>query len=148
MRLLNYAMMLGLGAAMVGCTSGSQAKGPYDGDSDAAANARLAAYAASHKYPSTKPSNELRAAAMVNRETGAIRIANFSPQSLRDVNVWVNGGFVKHLDMIPASGVVTLQPVEFYDASGRTMAAQKTSPVSVQLETPDGFYALQGPIFE
>lgn len=138
MRGFKTLLVLGLGLLMIGCTNSNET----------ARNTRLAAYASSTPYPTTRASDDLRVAAIVNRHEGTIRLINFSNRTLSDANVWVNGSFVRKVTSLPASGSVTLSTASMYDSSGRSMAAQKTNPVTIQLQTDDGLYNLLGPAFE
>jgi hypothetical protein len=110
---------------------------------------RLAAFAASAQYPQqVQAQDNLRAAATVNREDGTIRILNFSDRPLRDATVWVNGSFVQRLDVVPPNGSVILDRGQFYDATGRSLADQRTTATRIQLQWGEELYNLMGPIVE
>jgi hypothetical protein len=129
-----------------GCSSSTEIDNPFaGGDSNAP---RLAAYAAQASYPSTRPSTDLKATALINRDKGTIRIVNASDRAIRDATVWVNGSFVRYAGTIPANSTFTLSREQFYNRDGRKLSAMSVSVNRVQLQTQDGFYDLQGPVAE
>jgi hypothetical protein len=58
------------------------------------------------------------------------------------VNVWVNGSFVRKVDVIPAHGTRTITPGQFYDASGRSMTTLRATPTRVELQSGDKLWGL------
>jgi len=110
---------------------------------------QLAAYAASVQYPSDlTASKDLRVAAILNNDSGTIKIYNFSNQALRDVRVWVNNSFVYRLDTLAPNSSVTIHRDQLYDATGRTLANVQATVRTVQLQTPEGLFDVQGPAME
>jgi hypothetical protein len=145
------ALLLGsLALAGIGCSAGAEFD-PQFGSSDQKAGQRtqLAAYAAQQQYPrDATASDDLRAAALIDREKNTIRILNFSDRPLNDAVVWVNGAFVHRVETIPPNGSRTLSRAQFYDATGRSLAGQSTTANRVQIQWGEELYNLQGPVYE
>jgi hypothetical protein len=145
------ALLIGsIAAAGIGCSAGAEFD-PQFGSSKQTDTQRtqLAAYAAQQQYPrDATASDDLRAAALIDRDKNTIRILNFSDRPLNDAIVWVNGAFVHRIDAIPPNGSVTLPRAQFYDATGRSLANQSTSANRVQIQWGDELYNLQGPVYE
>lgn len=128
-------------ATLVGCSASSSIN-PF-ASRGGGEQAQMAAYAATAHYPSdARPSSDIHAGAIVDARENSIKVANFSDQPMRDVNVWVNGSFVYHVSMIPAHGSVTVNPDQMFDASGENMAKVKATPSRVELQTGDRLYSL------
>ena len=147
-------LAVGAVAAIVGCSA--EIKRVGGGDKQAAKQAeidqrtQLAAFAAreENQYPSTRPTDDVRASAVVDAESGALKIYNFSDEPLTDVKVWVNGQYLHRVDRIPAGASVTLDRSQFYDREGMNLA-QRTTPINqVQIQSGDRLQNLQGPLFE
>lgn len=135
-------------AALSGCQAGAQFD-PQFGRTAAADRTQLAAYAASTEFPrDAEASDDLRAAALIDRRANTVRVLNFSDRPLRDASIWVNGSFVNRVDTIPANGSITIPSADFYDATGRSLSAQATTANVVQLQVGDDLYNLQGPVYD
>ena len=144
--MIRFVLLTVTGLAMAGCSAETQLSNPFGkGES---AHTKLAAFAATSKYPTSQPANDLRAVAMINRSNGSVRVINTTDQALRDVRVWVDGNYVTRVDTIPSKGFVTLNRNDFFDSNGISLSTVKTPVNKVQVETPDKFYNLQGPVFE
>lgn len=128
--MLRHSLVLAAVSALAGCG------GP--GDLSAASAGR----------PATEPSNDLRLMAMIDQEEDTLRIVNPYARPVRDANVWVNGKFVQHVDVIPARGSVVLRLGRFYDAGGNTPSGADAGQVRVQLSTGENLYSVQGPAYE
>ena len=107
---------------------------------------QLAAYSARTQFPETRPTDSLRTAAIVNKD--AIKIYNFSTQPVGDAKVWVNRSFVIHIPGIAPQSKVVVKSSQLYDSMGNTLSDQKADVSSVQLQTADGFYNVQGPAMD
>jgi len=108
--------------------------------------AELAAYAGAHPYPSSMPSrDDLKAAAIVNAEQGIIKIYNFSTQAVREADVWVNQGFVRHVNAIPPGSSITLQMSNLYNGVGQQFSARGEHVNLVQVQTDHDMQTLWGP---
>ena len=146
------ALLLGsIALGGIGCSAGAEFDPQFGGGNKQSDQQRtqLAAYAAQQQYPrEASASDDLRAAALINRDKNSIRILNFSDRPLNDAIVWVNGAFVHRVDAIPPNGSVTLPRASFYDATGRSLANQSTSANRVQIQWGDELYNLQGPVYE
>lgn len=128
-------------ATMVGCSAGGQISNPFASNKNE--QAQMAAYAASTQYPTSVHAEEgRRAAAIIDPKNGSVEVMNFSDEPMRDVNVWVNGSFVRKVDVIPSHGTRTVTAGQFYDASGRNMATLKASPNRVELQSGDKLWGL------
>ena len=129
-------------ASLVGCSSSGGFK-PFASGPDREEAAQLAAYAATAHYPAdAKPSNDLRAAALIDAKGDEIKVANLSDQPMRDVNVWINGTFVHKVSVIPAHGSTNVDRKEFYDASGKSMAQLNAMVHRVEIQSGDHLYAI------
>jgi hypothetical protein len=106
----------------------------------------LAAYAGAHPYPSSTPAkNELRAAAIVNADQGYIKIYNFGTHAIRDADVWVNQGFVRHVSAIGPGSNVTIQMSNLYNGVGQQFSARGEHVNLVQVEQDHELQTLMGP---
>jgi len=108
----------------------------------------LAAYAASHEYPATRPSNDLRVAALVNSDRSEIKIYNFTNDPLADVDVWVNSSWTQHVRGIGANGSVVVKTSDLYNHFGKSFAGQAEPVSRVQLNLAGSFYNVMGPVTE
>ena len=137
-------------AAGAGCSAGASFDPKFGRDNDNdAQRTQLAAFAAQQQYPrDARASDDLRAAALIDREDNTLRILNFSDRPLNDAVVWVNGAFVHRVASVPPNGSVTIPRGQFYDANGRSLANQATSANRVQIQWGDELYNLQGPVYE
>jgi hypothetical protein len=131
---------------LVGCSTSAKVENPFKGDDTQ--KTQLAAFAAQSQYPSKQASDDLRAAALVNREDGTIKIINSTSQALTDTRLWVNGTYVTHVDTVPARGMITIKRENLYDQKGISLSKANASINKVQLEMGDKFYNLEGPAFE
>ena len=146
------AFLIGaIGLAGIGCSAGAEFD-PQFGSAKQTDSERtqLAAFAAQQQYPrDASASDDLRAAALINREKNTIRVLNFSDRPLNDAVIWVNGSFVHRVErQIPPNGSVTIPRAQFYDATGRSLSNQSTSANRVQIQWGDELYNLQGPVME
>jgi hypothetical protein len=125
---------------MVGCSANSNFQ-PFAAGREE--QAQLAAYAASTPYPhDAKIEESHRAGALIDPKSDTVEILNFSDQPMRDVNVWVNGTFLRKVDVIPSHGTRTVTANQLYDASGHTLAALKGTPSRVELQADDRLWSL------
>jgi hypothetical protein len=145
--LRNLVTLLAVGA-LAGCQAGASFDPNFSRGNDVNTE-RLAAYAAQAEYPrEAQASDELRAAALIDRDRGTIRILNFGDRPLNDAVVWVNGAFVHRVGSIPPTGSVTIPRASFYDARGNSLAKQQTSANRVQIQWGNELYNLLGPVYE
>ena len=141
-------LLLLAGSLVAGCSASAELDPQAGRSADQTADTQLAAYAAANEFPDADAADDLRAAAVVKRENQSVKIYNFSNDALRDVDVWVNGSYVRKVSSIPANGSVTVPLNTFYDASGRSLAQQKPTINTVQLADDDRLFNLQGPVQE
>ena len=143
--MLKQSSVLLLAAALVGCASNGNDSARTTAQAPTAPE--LAAYAGAHKYPATQPaSNDLRAAAIVSRDRGIIKIYNFTNQPVANPDVWVNEAFVQHLPGIaPGSAPVVIRFSDLYNGLGQQFSSQNEQVRSVQIESDGKLYTLQGP---
>ena len=144
-RSLALAALLGLGLA--GCQMDNSDSARLS--TQARTVPELAAYAASHPYPTSLPASEqVHAAAIVNRADSTIKIYNFGNRPIRDSRVWVNKSYVQHINGVSPNSSAVIRMNELYNGLGQTFTALN-SPVSlVQVESEDGLYTLLGPASE
>ena len=131
-------------AALAGCESTGQDAARISAQAPTAPE--LAAYAGAHKYPSTQPTRDLKAAAIVNRDRGIIKIYNFTSQPLQNVDVWVNQAFVQHLPGVaPGSAPVVIRFSDLYNGLGQQFSSQNEQVRTVQVDADGHLYTLEGP---
>lgn len=127
--------------AMVGCETSAK----LDPFAKKEEPAQLAAYAATAKYPAdAQPKDDNRVAVLTHGDD--IRLVNFSKDPVRNVNVWINGMFVHHVDLLPAMGSVTLNKSVFYDATGRPLNKAQTEPMRITLQDGNNLFSTLGPV--
>ena len=134
--------------SLAGCSASASLNNPFAGEPGADERPRLAAFAASSQYPSTRPSDDLRVTAVVDRDAGTIRLFNPTDRTIRGADVWVNGSFVNRVESIPANGSITLNRARFSDGAGRTLASTDTTASRIELESDGKFHTLLGPVFD
>jgi hypothetical protein len=109
--------------------------------------AELAAYAGSHNYPTSQPTeNNLRAAALVNSDQGMVKIYNFGPQPIRDADIWVNKAFVRHVTVIAPGTSVSLEFSNLYNSVGQQFSTRGEHVNSVQVEQGHQLENVMGPV--
>lgn len=109
----------------------------------------LAAYAGNARYPDTQPVlDQLRIAAIVSRDNRTIKLYNFGSENIRNVDVWVNGSYVKRIGGIAPQSRVTIDTTELYNGLGRTLARSGDEVSLVQLQKGNTLYNLLGPVAE
>jgi hypothetical protein len=142
---LSLAILIGLGLA--GCQMDSSDTARMS--TNARTVPELAAYAASHPYPATMPaSDQVHAAAIVNRSNSTIKIYNFGTRPIRDAQVWINKAYVQHINGIAPSSSAIVRMDELYNGLGQTFLALNSTVSLVQLQTEDGLYTTLGPAAE
>jgi hypothetical protein len=110
---------------------------------------QLAAWAARSDYPTTAPhGEELRMAAIVDKEDRTIKLYNFTGQPIRDSKLWVNRAFVARIDGIPPRSKAEVKYDRLYDGLGNTFASHKTDVSMVQLEFDGMVHDTLGPATE
>jgi hypothetical protein len=142
--MLKQTLLLVAVGALAGCES--MAPDAARVSAQAPTAPELAAYAGAHKYPTTQPTRELKAAAIVNRDRGIIKIYNFSGQPLQNVDVWVNQSFVQHLNGVaPGSAPVLIRFSDLYNGLGQQFSGQNEQVRTVQVDADGHLYTLEGP---
>jgi hypothetical protein len=154
-----------LAAAMMGCTGGGKSKAPTTSSSAAAAptsratdtvdapavamsDNQLAAYAGAAEFPTARPRNDARIAAIVTKDRQTIKIYNFDANAMRAVNVWVNGAYVQPLQALPAHSKAYIRGDKLFNKNGDRFSTRGEEVTRVQLETQDGLYDVLGPASE
>jgi hypothetical protein len=150
--MLRQTLLLAAAAALAGCETSARIAPVAGKDKPAPLQTQLAAFAANpdNHYPTdAKASDDLRAAAVIDRKANTIKIYNFMSDPITNAKVWVNGTHVYQISSIPAKQSKTLQRSLFYDKTGVSLASVNTPVTQVQLQTGDGALAnLEGPVFE
>ena len=154
--MLRNSTTITLAAAALAMLTGCSTSAEFDPgrmsseDADPTMRTQMAAFAArdENAYPSTQPSNDLRAAAVVDRENGIIRIYNFTREPITDAKVWVNQTYVVRVPNIPASDGFRISRSRFYNANGIPLSRSNSPVNTVQIERGERLYTLQGPVFE
>jgi hypothetical protein len=125
---------------LAGCSSTGSARAPEMGPT------QLAAFSARAQFPTTQPQDLMHTAAIVNGDE--VKIYNFGTQPVGEGKVWVNHSFVYHIPGIAPQSKVAIKTKQLYDSMGNSLADQKADVSSVQLQTADGFFNVQGPAME
>lgn len=136
-------------AALTGCTASLEPMGRND--QSTSREAQLAAYAAAEQnlYPSdVEADSDLQAAAIVNQKNNTVRIYNFTNAPIRGAKLWVNGGYVREVDNIPANSSRTVSFNELYNSSAQTFTSSRAPINRLQLQVGDELHNLQGPAYE
>jgi len=95
--------------------------------------------ASTPRFPTDlRPSDDLRATALIDRDANRIKIVNPSDQALRDVKIWVDGRYAGSVAEIPARGAVNI------DRGG----LEVKSSSRIQIQAGDKLYNVQGPAFD
>lgn len=140
---------------MAGCASdqGSQPAASSGSQSSQVAplqpptSAELAAYAGSHQYPQGEQTrNDIRAAALVSRDM--IKIYNFSTDTIRDADVWVNRAYVRHISAIAPGSSVAIHTTNLYNGVGQQFADKGEHVNIVQIDQDHNLQTLMGPAAE
>ncbi len=81
----------------------------------------------------------------VFRKGPTLEIVNSTPVAYRDVDIWINQRFTRHLDVLPAGATVQLSLWEFWDLRGDRFSAggfwrtEEETPVRmVELQLNEG----------
>jgi hypothetical protein len=149
--MIRHTLVLAVAAALVGCEASARVGGEEGARTTPTQATQLAAFAASpdNQFPSdAQASDDLRAAAIVSRDGGTIKIYNFTNDPIQNAKVWVNGEYVNQVSRIPAQGSTTLNRSQFYNKNGISLANNKVPVQRVQVQSGDTLSNLQGPVFE
>lgn len=134
-------------AGLAGCQANTAVK-PVGTNNDRNNGAQLAAYAATARLPENIVyRNDLQAAAVVDRDTGAVHIYNFTDKPLAGGNLWVNKTYVQRFRNVPARSEITLPRNRFFDRNGQGLSTVNTPVESVQLQWDNDVYTLLGPVY-
>jgi hypothetical protein len=132
---------------MAGCQASTDVK-PQSARSDRNGAAQLASYAATARLPDNIVyRNDLQAAAVVDSDTGAVHIYNFTDKPLAGGNLWVNKTYVQRFRTVPARSEITLPRNRFFDRNGQGLSTVNTRVESVQLQWDNDVYTLLGPVY-
>jgi hypothetical protein len=143
-------------ATLAGCSSWSGAgatssETPATTDANRAAVAtptpeELAAYAGHAKFPADQqPKSDLQLASILSPDKSTIKIYNFTNDPLRNIDVWVNGSYVQHVDGISPQSSVLIHTDELYNGLGKSFSGQSEPVSNVQVATDHGLYNTWGP---
>jgi len=145
--MLKQCLIIGTAAALVGCESLGMNDNSARISAQAPTDAELAAYAGGHQYPANQQArNDIRAAAIVNRGDGLIKLYNFSNRPLDSVDVWVNQSYVQHIRGLPAgSAPLVIRFRDLYNQLGQRFSSHNEQVRTVQVESNGALYTLEGP---
>lgn len=147
--MLKQTFVLAAALALVGCASDQQSNEQARLATSPPTSPELAAYAAAHPYPErAKASDTLRAAAIVNRANGVIKIYNFDHRPIQEANVWVNRSFVQHIKGVAPNSSAIIRLNELYNGLGKNFTTLNEPVSTVQIEMGDNLYTLEGPAAE
>ena len=108
----------------------------------------LAAHAGDAEFPTDRPSDDRRVAAIVTADGRTIKLYNFESEGIRAVNVWVNGAYVQPLRAIPPHSKAPIRTDKLFNKFGQRFSERGEQVTRVQLETSDGVYNVMGPATE
>ena len=132
---------------LVGCAS-SDSNQP-DGNkmsAEAPTATEMAAYSASHPYPTTQARDDMRVAAIISTDRSMLRLYNFTNTPLADVEVWVNGAWCHHIRGVSANSSVVVRTTDLYNAFGKNFSSQSEPVSRVQIRIGSDFYNCMGPV--
>jgi len=147
LRLAKYTLVLAGASALAGCQSTDQQDGTATKlTAQAPTDTELAAYAASHPFPTSQTAEDSKLAAIASTDRQTIRLYNFTDKPYGDIDVWVNGSWVQHVSGLPANGSVIIKTIDLYDAFGKNFAGQKEPVARVQIRTENSVLNVLGPV--
>ena len=143
-------------AVLFGCAGGSRNRGSsatsttgtVTPPAEAMSDTQLAAHAGNAKFPSARPQDDRRIAAIVSKDRRTIKLYNFDTSPIRAVNVWVNGSYVQPITGVSGQSKAIIRTDKLYNGLGNTFASRGEEVARVQLETQDGLYNVMGPATE
>jgi hypothetical protein len=141
------SILLMCALAAAGCASSNDDSARMS--TQALTSPQLAAYAASHPFPANaSASDQLRAAAIVNRSAGTIKVYNFDTKPIRDAEIWVNKAYVQRVSGIAPNSSVLMRFDELYNGLGQSFSSPNGPVSTVHIRMDGTIYALQGPAAE
>ena len=155
--MLRQVLVVVAAAMLVGCAGGGSgarrnavagSTSPTDPPAEAMSDTQLAAHAGNAKFPSARPEDGRRIAAIVSRDRRTIKLYNFESNPVRAVNVWVNGSYVQPIQGIPGQSKAVIRTEKLFNGLGNTFASRNEEVARVQLETQDGLFNVMGPATE
>jgi hypothetical protein len=109
----------------------------------------LAAYAASHPFPSTaNTSDQFKLAAIVNKSAATIKVYNFDNKPVRDAEIWVNKAYVQRVSGIAPNSSALIRFDQLYNGLGQAFSAPNGPVSTVNLRMDGTVYTVQGPSAE
>jgi hypothetical protein len=129
-----------LGGAMLGGCSSPDLYQPQ------ATPPQLSSYAAQQHYPVNQTAEEnLHVTAVLDDHNGQVRVRVWGGEPLSNFNVWINRGYVLHVDRVAPPKPLILNLSDFYNSQGvNDLTVDKIQ--RVQIETSDRkLYNVQGP---
>jgi hypothetical protein len=148
LRTIATAAFLASALALSGCAGGGGAKSSTDGTNIPNTPTELAAYAGNARFPQTQPVVDQTIAAIISRDKKQLKLYNFGKQPIRNVDVWVNGSFVKRIGGIAPGSNVVISTNEIYNGLGHTLASRGEEVSRVQLADSARLITLMGPASE
>ncbi len=128
-----------LAALLAGCASNSSTTSRSEAT-------QRASYAATAKLPAERQPSDLHIAVLVKGDH--MRLVNFTDDTIRNADIWINGTFVHHIDALPARGSVTLLKSAFYDTTGHSFADVSTPTHEVTVQQGNTVSTTLGPVNE
>ena len=151
-RTIVLAGVIAAASALPGCsTSASFNPGRLGRSDDPTMRTQLTAFAASeeNRYPqNAEVSDDIRAAALVNRAGGAVRLYNFTNDTISEMKVWVNKAYVTPIRAIAANDKVIIPRAHFYSSQGIPLSQTTAGITQVQIERGGRLYNVLGPAFD
>ena len=134
--MLRRLLVIGSAVCIAGCAAEVRPLGTPNKDEAA----MLASYAAKADPPAAnmviRPDKDaVRVGAVVDKDSGAIRLYNFSDQVVDAGNIWLNGTYVHQVGALPAMGSIRLNRADFYDKTGQSFASSKLPVDSIVIQS-------------
>jgi hypothetical protein len=154
-RVFAVGVLVALVGFMAGCGGSARPRKAASADpsqidppAQAMTDTQLAAHAGNAEFPTARPRDDRRIAAIVTKDRRVIKLYNFETTPLATANVWVNGAYVQPLRAVPANSKTPIQTTKLFNKQGHRFSERNEEVNRVQLETPDGLYNVMGPTTE
>ncbi len=149
--LLFVLMLVGCNVSTEFSASPAGQEGP---SSSAGPDPRTSEYAlwaarAENAYPrGVEPTEAMRLAVVVDRQTGDFKLYNFSAQGLKDAKVWINRQYARPLEALPSGHGIVLPRPTFHNAYSISLGKDQTPATKVEVQQGETLISVQGPAFE
>lgn len=111
----------------------------------AATPQEVASYAAKQRYPVDQTAQEnLHVTCVTDASNNQLQLRVWGGEPLSNFNLWINRGYVLHVDHVPAPKPLILNLSDFYNSNGANdLTTDKIQRVQIQINGQ--LYNVQGP---